>query len=216
MLVHIYGLLFLWCLMSSFAEKQKELKEKSVQKAIFEATIKLIAEKGGDGLTMQDIAAAAGIATGTLYNYFKNKEELLYFIDRQLHAIILAEGQTIVASAKSAGEKLKELIVEILDFCKEYHSVFALAEQLGIKDRIPREEKDQNVEAGYHCFECILNEGVEKGEFFPMDTRAVAEMFFASAIGVSEIQKWLQEYQTEQQTQKLLDFFSCYLKGRQA
>ena len=34
-------------------------------------------EKGFDGATMQDIAAAAGCAVGTLYLHFKNKEQLL-------------------------------------------------------------------------------------------------------------------------------------------
>lgn len=198
--------------MSSFSEQQRRLKEKAAQEAIFQATVKLIAEKGGDALTMQEIAASVGIATGTLYNYFKNKVELLYFVDRQLHELILAEGEAIVGSDAMPVIKLELLVGRILDFCREYHSVFALADQFGIKDRIPRQEKDENVNAGYRCFENVIRAGIHQGVFKPVNTAAVAEMFFAAVIGVAEVQKWRQEYQTQQQTQKLMTFFLDGLK----
>jgi AcrR family transcriptional regulator len=44
---------------------------------IYDATLDLVAESGLAGVTMCDISKAAGIATGTLYIYFKNKEELI-------------------------------------------------------------------------------------------------------------------------------------------
>ena len=44
---------------------------------MLEAAETVMAKKGFNGATMQDIAAAAGCAVGTLYLYFKNKEELL-------------------------------------------------------------------------------------------------------------------------------------------
>lgn len=44
---------------------------------IYEATLKLVAKEGLAGLTMNKIAQEAGIGTGTLYVYFKGKEELI-------------------------------------------------------------------------------------------------------------------------------------------
>lgn len=44
---------------------------------MYDAALKLVQEKGLAGITMQEIARKAGIATGTLYIYFKNKEELI-------------------------------------------------------------------------------------------------------------------------------------------
>ncbi len=44
---------------------------------IFKASLNLIFKDGIAGLTMAKIAQKAGIATGTLYIYFKNKEELV-------------------------------------------------------------------------------------------------------------------------------------------
>jgi TetR/AcrR family transcriptional regulator, repressor of fatR-cypB operon len=44
---------------------------------IFRASLELIKKEGIAGLTMSKLARKAGLATGTLYIYFKSKEELL-------------------------------------------------------------------------------------------------------------------------------------------
>jgi AcrR family transcriptional regulator len=44
---------------------------------IFSATLKLVVERGMAGVTMRQIAKEAGIATGTLYIYFKDKVVLI-------------------------------------------------------------------------------------------------------------------------------------------
>ena len=44
---------------------------------IFDATEKIISTKGLQGLSMQQIANEAGVAAGTIYRYFKDKDELI-------------------------------------------------------------------------------------------------------------------------------------------
>jgi AcrR family transcriptional regulator len=44
---------------------------------IFGATLGLVKQKGLAGITMCEIAKEAGLATGTVYIYFKNKDELV-------------------------------------------------------------------------------------------------------------------------------------------
>lgn len=41
------------------------------------ATLKLLTEKGFDGTPISMIAEEAGVAAGTIYRYFKNKEDLI-------------------------------------------------------------------------------------------------------------------------------------------
>lgn len=45
---------------------------------IFKASLQLITKEGIAGLTMAKLAKKAGLATGTLYIYFKNKEDLIH------------------------------------------------------------------------------------------------------------------------------------------
>ena len=45
--------------------------------AIFESTLKLIQAQGFHGTPMSQIAHEAGVATGTIYHYFRSKDELI-------------------------------------------------------------------------------------------------------------------------------------------
>mgnify|MGYP004707043205 CR=1 FL=1 len=49
----------------------------SKPKRILEAAVEVIAEKGLHETTIDEIAQRAGVAKGTVYLYFKNKESLL-------------------------------------------------------------------------------------------------------------------------------------------
>jgi AcrR family transcriptional regulator len=53
-------------------------KTNSLRRAhILDAAIKVFAEKGFHAATIKDVAAEAGVADGTIYNYFENKTALL-------------------------------------------------------------------------------------------------------------------------------------------
>lgn len=64
------------------------------------ATEMLMAEQGLHALSMQKIAKAAGISVGTIYIYFKNKDELLSELAKYLFARVdeqLAKNQDLQA-----------------------------------------------------------------------------------------------------------------------
>ena len=58
-------------------------KDDDKLRAIAEATFTLVEQTGLSGLTMAAIAREAGLATGTLYVYFKSKEELMVALYEQ-------------------------------------------------------------------------------------------------------------------------------------
>ncbi len=57
-----------------------ERKKIDKKEQINDAAVKIIAQKGYHEATMQDIAHEAGLAVGTLYNYFNNKADLIISI----------------------------------------------------------------------------------------------------------------------------------------
>lgn len=72
-------------------------KEGNKKQAIFDATLRLITERGFHATPTSRIAKEAGIAAGTLYLYFKSKDELLnqlYFEVKRKLAVSLAEGRS--------------------------------------------------------------------------------------------------------------------------
>ena len=65
-------------------------KDDEKLRAIASATFKLVEEAGLSGLTMAAIAREAGLATGTLYVYFKSKDDLLVALYEQAKTDIAA------------------------------------------------------------------------------------------------------------------------------
>jgi len=61
------------------------IKDENKIDLIYKASLKLILHEGIAGLTMSKLAKEAGIATGTLYIYFKSKEELLHKLYTKLN-----------------------------------------------------------------------------------------------------------------------------------
>ena len=74
-------------------ERQKQDRERR----ILAAARRLFDRKGYDGTSMENVAARAGLAVGTLYNYFPSKEELLFAISRADTEPLLQIGEAILA-----------------------------------------------------------------------------------------------------------------------
>ena len=77
--------------------------------AILRAATRVFARNGYFNSKVADIAKAAGVADGTVYLYFKSKEEILHSIfDRSVEAA-LAEARKEIAGLADAREKLRRI-----------------------------------------------------------------------------------------------------------
>src|SRR6266404_193302 len=79
------------------------------REAILRAAIKVFARKGYFNSKVADIAAAAGIADGTVYLYFKSKDEILHSIFDRAMADFIAEGRREIAGIKNPVERLRRI-----------------------------------------------------------------------------------------------------------
>jgi len=100
--------------------KRVENKEKNKQ-AILQAALKLFAEKGFFQTTTKAISRKAGIAEGTLFNYFPTKEDLAhYFFEQELDAVIEWYQQDSRIQRTALPEKLFAIIQQSLDRLTPY------------------------------------------------------------------------------------------------
>jgi AcrR family transcriptional regulator len=68
---------------------KREKNKEQTKERILAAALKLFKEKGLEGTTTKEISKKSGIAEGTLFNYFKTKEDLaLYFFQKETDDLI--------------------------------------------------------------------------------------------------------------------------------
>jgi len=82
--------------LASYKEREHEFKKQLIAEAAFQ----LFRNRSFESVTVQDIASAAECGKGTIYQFFINKDEVLYYIiannlDRLIHNIELQCGLDI-------------------------------------------------------------------------------------------------------------------------
>lgn len=106
------------------------------REAILRAAIKVFARKGFFNSKVADIAGEAGIADGTVYLYFKNKDDILHSIFGRAMAEFISEGKKELAELEDPAEKLHrvaELHLERLSADRDLAIVFQVELRGSIK-----------------------------------------------------------------------------------
>src|SRR5215217_3600911 len=79
----------------------------SKREAILRASIDVFAERGYFNAQVADVARAAGVAAGTVYLYFRSKDDLLVSIFERTVQERLTEGRDAVAGIADPAERLR-------------------------------------------------------------------------------------------------------------
>src|SRR5204862_6080317 len=77
---------------------------------IMDAAIKVFAERGFHTATVAEIARSAGVADGTIYLYFKGKDDLLLRLFYEKMTELLAAARAELARAPDAPARLARFI----------------------------------------------------------------------------------------------------------
>jgi TetR/AcrR family transcriptional regulator, fatty acid metabolism regulator protein len=79
------------------------------REAILRAAIHVFAKKGYFSSKVSDIASEAGIADGTVYLYFKSKEEILHSVFNRAMATFISEANRELEQIKDPAAKIKRI-----------------------------------------------------------------------------------------------------------
>ena len=81
-------------------------RDKPKHKQIIDAAVIVIAENGYHQAQVAKIAKQAGVADGTIYLYFKNKEDILISMFEEKMGVFIESLQAIIESGVSSSDKL--------------------------------------------------------------------------------------------------------------
>ena len=157
-------------------------KDKPKYRQIIDAAVIVIAENGYHQAQVSKIAKQAGVADGTIYLYFKNKEAILISLFQEKMSYFVEKIEEKIAGFESAAEKLLAMIeTHFLMLSQDRH--LGIVTQLEIR----QSNKDLRIKInevlkGYlNLIERILIEGKETGEFpQDLDVRLARQMIFGT------------------------------------
>jgi AcrR family transcriptional regulator len=112
--------------------------KQAIRNRIVKAALNLFQTKGFEGTTTRSIARKAGIAEGTVFNYFRTKEDIaLYFFEQEVgHAVASVRDNPRLRKA-SLQEKLFALVESQLEYLAPYERFIGAALLHALKPSSP-------------------------------------------------------------------------------
>ncbi len=180
--------------------------------AIVQAARGVIADLGLADASMERIAHEAGVAKGTIYLYFRNKEELFAQVIDDGFARLLERARARTARARGADAKLAALLVASIDHCVENQAIFrALQEHRQLAPEATSALSaalERNLEELVRFVAHIVERGVRSGELRACDARRAARYLVESMRGAI-LERLRQPRRTSVQADaaEVVDFF---------
>jgi AcrR family transcriptional regulator len=177
----------------------RELEQKSMRKqarteaereermrTIRAAALDIFAAKGFAAARLDDVARVAGVAKGTIYLYFKSKEDLFEAIVKSTIGVVLANfEQTVTDSPAPASQMLRMMgqvignAIEDSDSRRVLHLVLSEGARFpAIADFYHREI----ISRGMRLMRAIIAKGIDSGEFKSDELARFPQLAMAPAL----------------------------------
>lgn len=137
----------------------------------------IISRDGASGLTMERVAAEAGVAKGTLYVYYKNKKELLESVKEASMRPMREELFAILDGSLPPGQKVRCFIerhLGYLDANRDFFRVLLWDRQ--IAEEHLRRHRSERYQSYVDRISRVLREGMRLDLFRTLDPVKVAAM----------------------------------------
>jgi TetR/AcrR family transcriptional regulator, fatty acid metabolism regulator protein len=157
-------------------------RDKPKFKQIIDAAVVVIAEHGYHQAQVSKIAKQAGVADGTIYLYFKNKEDILISLFQEKMGSFIEKIEQEIAGISSPLEKLYVLVEKHFEsLAADHHLAVVTQLELRQSNKELRHRINEVLKGYLRIIDGIVKEGIEKGEFRPdLDIRLTRQMIFGT------------------------------------
>lgn len=195
---------------------RKEREYLANREEILSSAEKVFAAKGFFPTTMSDIAREAEFGTGTLYKYFKSKEELYFtLIDEKVEEMSrLVKAK--LSQKTSAIERIKKVLglqFEFIERNRDFFKIYISERnrfEWTVKDDLGKGIQEKMVTYIYILVE-VMRQGIKEKEFKPINPIDLAHAF----VGIvnSFVFEWLISRETYPLVSKLDTVLEIFLGG---
>ena len=157
---------------------------------------------------MEEIAAKLLMTKGSMYYYFKNKDDLLYHCHQMIMEISLERIEEVIKSDLNPIEKLRGAITGHILLATSEKSMFMVMDKPNQNFTDAQLQEVLKLRKTYSSyFDIIINEGIEQQMFESVDVRMV-RMIILGALN------WIQEWYKQggpQSAEEISEAFADYL-----
>lgn len=155
------------------------------RREIFNAAVNIFLKQGFQETSIGEIAEAAGIGRSTLYDYFKNKDDILVFFVEEEVSELTRRTEEISLQSSNVVEKLSQTMLIHLEFLAQNKELYLklMMETLQLSP-----ESQQRIQLKRYAYQdllrSVIEQGVQQGVFRPVDPLLVARLLINSIIPV--------------------------------
>ena len=181
----------LWVLEMGTTERKERERQKRRQD-IIDAACKVLSEKGFANATVDDVSNRVELAKGTIYLYFKTKEELFMSVFIKGLDNLLDKYRKTAVLGIEPDEMLDRLALSFYRYYKEdinYIKTSAYLLQEDIMNKIPVELSNEiNRKAGMalKILADVIQRGIDNGDFIDVNPSQVARVLWGMSVGIAQ------------------------------
>lgn len=167
---------------------RKEREKQEMKKLIIDAAMRMFVEDGYEKTSIRNIADKIEYSPGTIYLYYKDKDELLYAVQKEAFSKMLEAFQQH-ANSRSPWKRLEQIAYTYVNFGIEHPDLYDL--MFIIRAPMNTAEKKGDWENGDACFNYLgdtIRECMEKGLLRYTDPRVAALSIWSMGHGLVSLQ----------------------------
>ena len=152
---------------------------------ILTAAAKVFSEKGYQRTTTRDIAEAAQVSEGTIYNYFKSKDELLIALMMDLKDGLQLESKLDRGSTAGSRSLVLDLLNDRQNFVSEnYGTLKAVLAEILVNPELNERYYRELVEPVFKHLETHLKAHSDRGQIEVEDTAIATRIILGTIMGL--------------------------------
>lgn len=189
----------------------KKITNPKYQK-IIDAAIKVFAQKGFYNAKVNDVSKAADVADGTIYLYFKNKDDLLISIFEHSMDYFFQKAKEAIEPLTCPKEQLKKFAELHLKLVEENQNLaIVLQVELRSSHKFMTEYRADKFFQYLKVLEDIIQVGQDKGVFRPEVSSSLVARIFFGAIDEAALE-WIltknKKYTLKDASNQIFDVFA--------
>lgn len=166
---------------------RKEKDKQALQQKIFNAATEIITSEGYEKLSIRKIAALIEYSPTTIYNYFKNKEDILMSIAYEMYREVVSQAKKVIEENSQASPREKFILtchcyISIMLENPEKFRAVMLTSGISLSDDTePRDPEE--AQEGNRLLQDLLEEGMRTHDFRSVQENS-AELILISLMGL--------------------------------